>query len=57
MKYILERRSIRKYKTRIIPHHLVEKFLRAAMAAPSAENQQSWEFILISNTTQVWSLI
>jgi nitroreductase len=44
---ILTRRSVRKYTTRDIPDALVEQLLRAAMAAPSACNQQPWQFVII----------
>lgn len=47
MKEIFERRSIRKYLPRPISEDDAEKLLRAAMAAPSAGNQQPWEFIVI----------
>ena len=49
MKEIFERRSIRKYLELPIPEEDIEKLLRAAMAAPSAGNQQPWEFILIKD--------
>ncbi len=47
MKEIFERRSIRKYTDQPIPDEHVEKLLMAAMAAPSAGNQQPWEFVII----------
>lgn len=43
------RRSIRAYQDKPIPEELVTEILRAAMAAPSACNQQSWEFIVITD--------
>ena len=49
MKEIFERRSIRKYSNLPISDDDIEKLLRAAMAAPSAGNQQPWEFILIKD--------
>ena len=49
MKEIFERRSIRKYTDENISEELVEKLLRAGMAAPSAGNQQVWEFIVIKD--------
>ena len=42
------RRSIRNYQEKSIPDELVKKLLAAAMAAPSARNQQPWEFIIIT---------
>lgn len=49
MKEILERRSIRKYLESPVSESDIEKLLRAAMAAPSAGNQQPWEFIVIKD--------
>ncbi len=47
MKEIFERRSIRKYKNEKVSPQMAEKLLRAAMAAPTAGNQQEWEFVII----------
>ncbi|EYE89512.1 NADH dehydrogenase [Fervidicella metallireducens AeB] len=47
MKVIFNRRSIRKYKDRPVENEKVDKLLRAAMQAPSAGNQQPWEFIVV----------
>jgi nitroreductase len=44
---IFTRRSIRKYTDRPVPEDLVTELLRAAMAAPSAGNEQAWQFIVI----------
>lgn len=41
------RRSIRSFTDRDVADDDVEKILRAAMAAPSAGNQQSWQFIIV----------
>ncbi len=49
MKEIFERRSIRKYSKLSISDSDIENLLRAAMSAPSAGNQQPWEFILIKD--------
>jgi len=49
VKEIFERRSIRKYSDLPISDEDTEKLLRAAMAAPSAGNQQPWEFILVKD--------
>lgn len=45
---IHSRRSIRKYEDQLVPEELVSKILGAAMAAPSAGNEQPWEFIVIN---------
>jgi nitroreductase len=44
---ILTRRSVRKYKDKPVKDDLVMQLLRAAMAAPSAANEQPWQFIVI----------
>ncbi|MPM59535.1 NADPH-flavin oxidoreductase [bioreactor metagenome] len=47
MDSILKRRSIRKYKNIKVSDEVVEDLLRAAMAAPSAGNEQPWEFVVL----------
>ncbi len=47
MQAILSRRSIRKYASQPVSDATVEELLRAAMAAPSAGNQQPWHFVVI----------
>ncbi|MTI65876.1 MAG: nitroreductase family protein [Firmicutes bacterium] len=49
MKEILNRRSIRKYTDEKIDTLVIGDLLKAAMAAPSAGNEQPWEFIVIKN--------
>ena len=49
MQEIFNRRSIRKFEDRPVDKELIEKLLRAAMQAPSAANQQPWEFIVIED--------
>lgn len=44
---IQKRRSIRKFEERSVEKEKIEKLLRAAMQAPSAGNQQPWEFLVI----------
>ena len=46
---IFARRSIRKYTDRPVSDELVLDLLRAAMAAPSAHNQQPWQFVVVRN--------
>ena len=43
------RRSIREYHDKPIPDDMVTEILKAAMAAPSAGNQQPWEFVVITD--------
>ena len=47
MNTIFDRRSIRRYEERRVEDEKVERILRAAMQAPSAGNQQGWEFIVV----------
>lgn len=49
MKEIFERRSIRKYTNQKISDRDLKELLKAAMAAPSAGNQQPWEFIVVTD--------
>ncbi len=46
MQEIFNRRSIRKFEDRPVEKEKIDKLLRAAMQAPSAANQQPWEFIV-----------
>lgn len=47
MDAILTRRSIRKFTRDPVTDAQVEDLLRAAMAAPSAGNQQPWQFVVV----------
>jgi nitroreductase len=47
MQAILTRRSIRKYTSEPVPNDMLDQLLRAAMSAPSAGNQQPWQFVLV----------
>jgi nitroreductase len=44
---ILTRRSVRKYADKPVPDEIVKQLLQAAMAAPSAANEQPWQFIVV----------
>ena len=46
---ILGRRSIRKFTGENVSEEEVKTLLKAAMAAPSACNQQPWHFIVVRN--------
>lgn len=50
---ILGRRSIRKYTGEPVSEADIETILKAAVAAPSAGNQQSWRFIVITDRDQL----
>ena len=49
MEAIFSRVSVRKFEDRPVEPEKIEKILRAAMAAPSAKNQQPWEFYVVTN--------
>ncbi|MBQ1446438.1 MAG: nitroreductase family protein [Solobacterium sp.] len=49
MNSIYHRVSIRKYQDRPVEPEKTEAILRAAMQAPSASNQQPWEFYVVTN--------
>lgn len=46
---IMTRRSIRKYTDKPVTEDQVKQILSAAMAAPTAGNQQAWEFVVITD--------
>jgi nitroreductase len=46
---IRTRRSIRKYLNQPVPEELIQELLAAAMQAPSARNQQPWQFVVIDD--------
>jgi nitroreductase len=47
------RRSIRKFLAKPVPGEMIETILGAAMAAPSAGNQQPWHFIVITDRAKL----
>jgi len=49
MEFILSRRSIRAYTPEPVSDETVKEILTAAMAAPSAGNQQPWHFVVIND--------
>ncbi|MBN1571863.1 MAG: nitroreductase family protein [Deltaproteobacteria bacterium] len=49
MDAILTRRSIRKYTGRPVSEETVKELLTAAMSAPTAADQRTWEFVVIDN--------
>lgn len=44
---IRERRSIRRYTDQAVTDDQIRQLLEAAMAAPSADNIQPWEFVVV----------
>lgn len=53
MDTIFTRRSVRKYLDKPVEKEKIERLLRAAMQAPSATNQQPWEFLVITEKPKV----
>jgi nitroreductase len=56
MNSIFHRISVRKYQAKDVEQEKIEKLLRAAMAAPSACNQQPWEFYVVTNQDVIKAL-
>lgn len=48
MNSIFTRRSVRSFLEKDVEPEKIEKLLRAAMQAPSAGNQQPWEFLVVT---------
>lgn len=49
---IEERRSIRKFKDKVVPKEIIEKILELATKAPSGKNRQPWKFVVAQNNTK-----
>lgn len=56
MNPIYTRVSIRKYQDRPVEKEKTMAILRAAMQAPSAANQQPWEFFVVTNRAKLEAL-
>jgi len=50
MDTIYRRRSIRKYTEEEVPEEIISKIIKAGMNAPSASNQQPWQFLIINES-------
>ena len=48
METIFKRVSMRRYQDKAVEKEKLEKLVRAGMAAPSAGNQQPWEFYVVT---------
>jgi nitroreductase len=53
MKVINQRRSVRNFSDKTVAKEMVELILRAGMQAPSAGNQQPWEFLVLEENTDL----
>ena len=56
MQHLYTRVSIRKYQDKPVEKEKTEAILRAAMQAPSAANQQPWEFYVVTNKEKLEAL-
>ena len=56
MSNIYERVSIRKYEDRPVEEEKILQVLKAAMQAPSATNQQPWEFYVVTDREKLKEL-
>lgn len=57
MNEIFTRRSVRKFLPQPVEEEKIEKMLRAGMAAPSAGNQQPWEFYVVRDKKNIAGFI
>ena len=53
---IMTRPSVRAFLDKPVPEEIVERLLRAAMAAPSAKNSRPWAFVLIRDRAELEKL-
>lgn len=51
MSLLMKRQSVRHYTKQAISEEAITLMLEAAMQAPSANNQQPWEFIIVDDRT------
>ena len=56
MNSLFHRVSIRKYRDLPVEKEKIEAILRAAMQAPSAGNQQPWEFFVVTDRAKLEAL-
>ena len=56
MNEIFTRVSIRKFQDRPVENEKITHLLRAAMAAPSAGDQQPWEFFVVTDKSKIEAL-
>lgn len=45
--FFFKRRSVRRFQKKAIPEEILEVLMQAAMAAPSGNNFQPWEFVIV----------
>lgn len=52
MDCIKERRSIRKYKPRLLDRKIIDEIIMAGISAPSAKNRQPWKYLVYSGKSK-----
>ena len=48
--FLRSRRSIRSFKTDLIPAEIIQRILETTLFAPSAHNLQPWRFVVLTST-------
>jgi len=51
IKEIIKRRSVREFKTNLIPDEIISEIIKAAQFAPTSRNNRAVEFIIIKSKT------
>ena len=57
MKLFSQRQSVRSYQSLPIPREAMDRCLEAARLAPSANNGQPWEFVVVADDTKKARLV
>lgn len=53
IQFLLSRRSIRRYIDKPVEQDKIETILRVAMSAPSAGNEQAWQFLVVLDKSKM----
>lgn len=56
MNEIFKRISVRKFKEKPVEQEKIAQIMKAAMAAPSAGNQQPWEYFIVRDKNKILEL-
>lgn len=49
MSVVMQRKSVRRYTDKLVSDENIKELMIAAQQAPSANNQQPWEFVVVTN--------
>jgi nitroreductase len=49
---LTSRRSVRKFKPDAVPRELLERIVNAGRLAPTARNEQPWEFVVVTDAAK-----